>query len=251
MSIIYSKNNKFENIDTVFFDKDGTFIDSHIYWGELIERRIRAAIKFYGIKADCFDDLCLSLGYDRCLKKLVEAGPIALLPREDIIASLTQRLGKFGIQPTNEDISAIFNEVHLDFQEDMFDYVKLLDGAVELFELLKNKGLKLAVVTSDIHINAVKIVDYLNLNQYFDLIIGKDDCDEPKRTGKPALVALEKINSKREHTIAVGDAPMDSDMARMAGLKGSVLVATGQIPVEKLKLHSDFSVESLMELSVE
>lgn len=250
MSIIYSKNNIFEDIDTVFFDKDGTFIDSHIYWGEIIGRRIKAAIEYYEIKSDCYDKLCLSLGYDRASERLVEAGPIALLPREDIIYSLSQSLRDFGVNASEVDITEIFDKVHKDFEAHMLDHVKLLDGAVDLFIRLKSAGLKLAVVTSDTHSNAERTLEHFKIDKYFDMVFGKDDCDEPKRTGKPALTALKQIGSKAENTIAVGDAPMDSDMAKLADLKGSILVATGQIPIEKLKSHSEFCVTSLKELCV-
>ena len=38
-------NEIIKNIDTVLFDKDGTIIDSNIYWGEIIKRRSKKIIE--------------------------------------------------------------------------------------------------------------------------------------------------------------------------------------------------------------
>ena len=85
MLSIYCENNVVENIDTVLLDKDGTFIDAHIYWGEIIKRRASKLIDFYKISNILFDKICLAMGYDVKINKLIESGPIALLPRNDVI----------------------------------------------------------------------------------------------------------------------------------------------------------------------
>ena len=38
-------NYKFENIDTVLFDKDGTIIDLHYLWGKMTELRAQAVVE--------------------------------------------------------------------------------------------------------------------------------------------------------------------------------------------------------------
>lgn len=250
MISVISNENKFSDIDTVLFDKDGTFIDSHVYWGRIISRRAKSIIKFYNLDNSLYKKLCLVMGYDLDLSRLIEAGPIALLPRSDVIKVLKDFLFSINIDANIDDLVAIFDEVHLKFADEMFDYIKLLDGAVELFNKLKSHGAKLAVVTSDSVSNTEKILDYFKISGYFDSVIGKDSCVEPKRTGIPALYVLEKLGSLQDNTIAIGDAKMDFDMASAAGLRGSVLVATGQIPCNKLKLYSEFCVNSLREIDI-
>ena len=36
-----------ENIDTVIFDKDGTFVDLHYFWGKMTEMRALKIINDY------------------------------------------------------------------------------------------------------------------------------------------------------------------------------------------------------------
>ena len=47
------------SVDEVhLFDKDGTFIDAHVYWGRIIELRIQAVMNFYQVDDKYFDELC-------------------------------------------------------------------------------------------------------------------------------------------------------------------------------------------------
>jgi len=247
---LYSKTWEIENIDTVIFDKDGTFIDSHLYWGRIIARRINAVIDYYDIEKKYFDDLCLALGYDTKLEMLIEQGPIALLPREEIICSLLNTLDKLGVEAESSVIDELFKKEHKLFQSEIYDYIKILDGAKELFSKLKEKNVKLAVVTSDAYENTIQILEYLEIKDYFNLVMGKEACTEPKRTGKPAIKALDILKSKIENSICVGDAPMDSDMGRNANLKACILVSTGQIPRCELDKHSSYTVNSLKEVNI-
>ena len=44
-----TNNWKIENIETILFDKDGTLIDLHYFWGKMTELRACAVIKKYGL----------------------------------------------------------------------------------------------------------------------------------------------------------------------------------------------------------
>lgn len=247
---LYTDNWEIKNIDTVLFDKDGTFIDSHVYWGRIISLRINEVLKFYKIDNKHFDELCLSLGYDTKTKKLIEKGPIALLAREAVINSLMEKLNSIGVNSKEDDIKMLFEKVHLEFLKEIYDYIKPIKEAEVLFKRLKEKGVKLAVVTSDMKANTEVILEQLNFSKYFDLVIGKDSCKQPKKTGEPALVALSELKENASNTISVGDAPMDFEMAKNAHLAGSILVATGQITENKLKKYTNTVVKSLDEVFI-
>lgn len=250
MADLYTDNWELKNVNTVLFDKDGTFIDSHVYWGRIIVLRVQAVMDFYKVDEKYFDDLCLSLGYDTQNKVLIEKGPIALLAREAVIDSLMNKLKEISIKSDFDAIAKIFKGVHTKFLDEIYDYVKPIKEAEILFKRLKEKGVQLAVVTSDMKANTEAILEKTNLSQYFDLVIGKDSCTKAKKTGEPALVALKILNADPETTISVGDAPMDFEMAKNANLKGSILVSTGQIPEIRLKELVNTTVKSLREVKV-
>ena len=84
----------------------------------------------------------------------------------------------------------------------------------------------------------------------FECVIGKDSCEYEKKTGKPALLAIEKLQANPESTIVIGDAPMDAMMAENAKLKGSILVSTGQVYLEDLQKFSKYTVKNLSEVKI-
>ena len=90
----------------------------------------------------------------------------------------------------------------------------------------------------------------LNLDFYFDFVIGGDANLDKKSSGKPAKYVCEKLDLQEEHVIAIGDASMDLQMSVNAGLLGCILVASGQTPLEKLKLMTSNSISSLDELEI-
>lgn len=251
MAKLYTDKWALDNIKAVLFDKDGTFINSHIYWGEIIKRRIHAVMQHFEIKEDLFDSLCSSLGLDTKTGLLIKEGPIAIFSREVVVTSLINKLKECGVSSNSSTIEEIFKKVHENFLPDIYNYVKIIEDAKILFDKLKSVEIKLAVVTSDMHANTDAILKHLGLEKYFDLVIGKDDCSKAKKTGEPAKIALKKLNVKAENTISVGDAEMDYLMAKNAGLKGSILVATGQTPFEELLDYTPTSVEKLKEVQVD
>ena len=76
---------KFENIETVLFDKDGTIIDLHYFWGKMTQLRIKRIIKEFNLDFDLFNELCLCLGFDVNSEKMLENGITALYSRSKII----------------------------------------------------------------------------------------------------------------------------------------------------------------------
>lgn len=62
------------DIDTIIFDKDGTFIDLHYFWGKMTELRVLEIIKQYNLNKDVFQKFCLELGYDPTSGKCCQTG---------------------------------------------------------------------------------------------------------------------------------------------------------------------------------
>lgn len=241
---------RLDGIDSILFDKDGTFIDSHIYWGRIIELRIKAVMAEYNLPNNLFCELCFSLGLNYELHKLTPQGPIALLSKDEVIAEFLKKLTEYNVMSSEKELSKIFSSVNVDFQKEMYEYIKLLPGAVELFENLKQCKIKMGVITSDMRGNLKQILNYLGIERYFDLVMGRDDCKEEKKTGIPATHAIKYLCVPEDRTLVIGDAPMDSLMAKNAGLRGSILVATGQLPLEELSKYSLHTIDDLTQMEI-
>ena len=108
----------------------------------------------------------------------------------------------------------------------------------------------MAVVTTDSIDNTRATLAKLGLNSYFSAVVGKESSRQPKETGEPALIALKELGILAEDAICIGDAPMDILMAHNSGCRACIGVATGQIPIEDLLIHTPYAVSSLSELRV-
>jgi len=239
-----------KNVEAVLFDKDGTLIDSHIYWGEIIKRRSRALIGKLKLNESIYEPLCLTMGFSLADEKLLPNGPIALVSREEVIKILTDYFDKKNIKTSREEITDIFLKAHTDFLKEFNKYTKILPGAKEALGALKEKGVKTVLITSDSIKNTTQIVEYLGLQDYFDLLIGKELTPEPKATGMPAIIACKKLDIDPENTICVGDAPMDLLMAENANLKACIAISLGQTPYAELKKISKYIVKDYSELTI-
>ena len=124
-----------ENIETVFFDKDGTFIDLHYFWGQMTKLRALEVIKRYNLSKDCFNQLCLYLGFDLNSGKMLKDGITALYSRSKIIEIFKSNLEELNVKTTEDELAKIFDYVSEIFYQDMFQYVKPIDSAIE-FKIL-------------------------------------------------------------------------------------------------------------------
>lgn len=250
MVSITTKEWKIDNIEGVLFDKDGTLIDSHIYWGRIIERRSNAIIKYYSLSNSLFYDLCLTMGYSVEKKELVPEGPIALVSREEVIQILNRFLISIGIHSTIKEISELFNTEHEAFINEILDYIKFLPNVKDFLIGLKHHDIRTAIITTDSVKNTKEILRHFEIDFLFNIVIGKESTKESKITGIPAVKALQLLGLKQEETVCIGDAPMDLIMAKNSGLKAGIGVATGQIKYHDLQRYTPYVILSMNELKV-
>ena len=250
MISLSGKNWEIDNIKAVLFDKDGTFLDDDIYWGKLAECRINKIIEYFNLDKNLFNELCFAIGHNPLTCKLIKNGPVGVMSRNEVVDFMANELKKYSISTDFETISKIFDEVHGEFLNNMEKYVKFLPYSEQFIKTLKTLGLKLAVVTSDNYAHTLEILKILKIEDYFECVIGKDSCTKDKKTGEPALIAIEKMNVSKDETIVVGDALMDYLMSKNAGLKGTILVATGHTDIEDLKNCTNCVVNNLGEVLI-
>jgi len=249
MITLSTKDWKIGNIDTILFDKDGTLMDSHIYWGEIIKRRAMALIYATNISTVKYDELRMTMGLDINTGKLLPYGPIALVSRDNVISILIDYFDNEGVVVYPETISDTFEKVHSIFNQEATKYMQLIPGAIEFVKAIKELGIKTAIVTSDTVENTKVFLGHYNINYLFDCIVGKGN--NSKETGVPALHALINLKSIIQKTIVIGDAPIDVQMSNNANLKGCIGVATGQVTLQELQKFTNYTVSSLKDICIE
>jgi putative hydrolase of the HAD superfamily len=101
---------------------------------------------------------------------------------------------------------------------------KPVDGAVELINKLKAKGIKVAIVTDAPRLKAWKRLCVMGMDMLFDAVVAFEDTGCKKPDKMPFEAALRKLGVKPEETLMVGDwYKGDIEGAKRLGIK-TVLV---------------------------
>lgn len=246
-----TKNWKIENIETILFDKDGTFIDLHYFWGKMTQLRASEIISYFNLDSSVNDEICLVLGFDNKLGKMLPDGITALYSRSKIIEIFKSELTKFGVKTTNAELEKIFDKVSDIFYRDMHKYTKPIVDAIEFIQLAYKKGLKLGIVTSDSVHSTRLTLKYFGWEHLFGSVVGRECSGFTKESGALSKIALSELGANPKTTVMIGDAPMDCDSAKNSGIEKTILVSTGQVSIKELYKVSEYTLKSLKDLSFE
>ncbi|MCD8046985.1 MAG: HAD family hydrolase [Clostridiales bacterium] len=95
---------------------------------------------------------------------------------------------------------------------------RLFPGAVELLDWLNAESVRVAVVSTKRRTTIQRVFDHYGLADRLSLCVGGEDIHRPKPDPEGALMALERLNLRREAVLFVGDTLIDAETARRAGL---------------------------------
>lgn len=232
--------------DLVIFDKDGTLIDVHCYWGRMVELRSEALsqkyIKLkYQEKAKC--ELMSKMGISLKTNKIRPMGPVGIKPRWYIISIAYQVVKQYLNTITIEQVSSVFKEIDVYSQTHLSQLVKPLPGVEKLLATLKQQEIKIAIATTDLTSRAKLSMNSIGLMHYFDYIAGADLVDEAKPSADLVNYLCDKMSCDKSKVLVVGDSIVDLKMAQSANVK-FIGVKTGLHSPEFLK-NSEILVDNL------
>ncbi|MDR3279647.1 MAG: HAD family hydrolase [Synergistaceae bacterium] len=130
-----------------------------------------------------------------------------------------------------------------DFKQEWLDYYRSHFRSIErsgfrefpdtrsAVENLRENGVKTGIVTNRSF--ARPVAEQCGVSGLFDVIIGRDDVDNPKPHPKPLLAALSRIGVETGRAYYVGDTDIDMKTANAAGVIG-IGVATGNFTTDEL-----------------
>jgi len=114
------------------------------------------------------------------------------------------------------------------------------DGIVETLEILKSKGIAMAVATNKITEGAVRVLDRTDLLKYFDIVVGRDLPKEHKPSPHHLFYITRKLNVNPGEVLHIGDRSDDVICAKSAGAySGYALWGY----TEPLEVEPDFRLE--------
>lgn len=207
-------------IKIVFFDMDGTLIDTEKYFR-----------RFWPKAAAAF-------GYEMSDGQALS---MRSLGRPFAPAQLKEW---FGPETDYQAIRAKRTEM-MEAQL-RIDGLKRKPGAVEILEELKQRGIPSVVVTASPIERTERYLTEVGILQYFDRIISATQVAEGKPSPDVYLLASKEVGFPTEECLAVEDSPNGVMSAYRAGCK--VVMVPDQTPADEMLPYLDGVAETLADL---
>ena len=207
------------NFELIVFDLDGTLTASHktIYRATLrtleeldIDCKVSEK-KFYNMIGHHFEDIFSRMN----------------IPVKDF-----------------DEFIKIYKSVYFDY----IDQTELYPGVKGILPLIKEKKFKTALLTTKSQEHAEKIIDYFNLGEYFDIIMGRRSGIAHKPSAEPLNLICSELKVDPAKTLMVGDSELDIICGKNAGTKTCVLTYGYRTKEHLLKEKPDFIFDSIDEL---
>lgn len=206
-------------IELIVFDLDGTLVKSH---ETIYKATIKALKKLeldYEIDHDKFYNL---LGHH--------------------FADIFNECNIF--VPDVDHFINVYKEMYFDFIDDSQMYA----NAFHLFDELKNRGIKLGLLTTKGQDQAEKISSHFKFDKYLDVIEGRKNGIAIKPAPDQLLKICAELNIDPKDTLMVGDTELDIQCGKSAGAK-TCAVSYGYRDVEEIKkLNPDYLIDDLKEI---
>lgn len=119
----------------------------------------------------------------------------------------------FGIDTVDEFNAKLFERV-----DKMYAKATLSDGAVEVINTLKERGKKLALITSSEDKKLKDALKYNQLSDTFDVVLTAKDVAKHKPDPEIVYKAIELLNGNKNEAVVIGDSKSDLGAAQSASV---------------------------------
>ncbi|MBN1215295.1 MAG: HAD family hydrolase [Candidatus Lokiarchaeota archaeon] len=148
--------------------------------------------------------------------------PKRLLSMKDSVRENTNKVKNYlenknlKIYNLNEIIEKIDNEIKRIEYEAAVNSLKVKD-IDKVLEFVKNKKIKQVIFTYKTFENAIICLEKTNLSDYFELVIGRDNIENPKPHEDHLLFICKKLNLSSKEILIIGDTSSDIECAIKIG----------------------------------
>jgi pyrophosphatase PpaX len=138
-----------------------------------------------------------------------------------------------------------YREFNLQHHDEL---AKIFAGVAQTIQELYSAGVLLAVVTSKTHTTAIRGLKLFDMDKYFPVVIGCEQCQNHKPHPEPVQLALAGLGLWAGDCLMVGDSPADILSAQAAGVK-TAAVRWSALPIGTLEaVHPDFILDTMADL---
>jgi phosphoglycolate phosphatase len=235
------------------FDLDGTLIDFNRYWLQMVLRRAERLAEQTTRESDrdfLRVSLARAMGANQDLSAMTPMGPVGLKSRREVIETVQQAATSFGLVYSKEEVSRVFDEIDRRSDSWIQDSIEVLPGARTLLAQLRQAGYPVAIVTSDIRDRAILKLKIAGLDDMVTLVVGSDMVTAGKPAPDLVHYVSEKLAVPPQAGILFGDADVDIQMGKSAGMLVSVGLTTGITPEDRLKELTPWVIAALDSVKV-
>ena len=212
-----------KNFKCVAFDLDGTLIDSG---PDLLD-----SLNFV-LQNNHLNTINSSI-----IGNLVGGGAEAMIRR--VYAYLNKKLDK-------KIIPELINQFLEYYESNCTKKTKLYPNILEILKSLKEKEIKICICTNKRQYLAEKIIKELQIDNFFDVVVGSQKSIQLKPSTEMLEIFLKKLLLKPKDVIFIGDSTKDIIPANILGMT-SVFVKYGYGKIKESN-KADFQISNAKEL---
>lgn len=214
---------RLDHIEAILFDFEGTLVDFQWKLSEAVEETL---------------EMLWNMGFTR---EMILGRRYSTLMSEAVQAAT-----EIGLQPdeVRENIGRIYDR----YDEDALTRWALRSGARDFLDTIKAKGIRTGLVSNVGGKTLAKALSKLNLAEFFDVVISRNDVMNLKPHPEGLNLAIEKLGIRKESSILLGDSLDDINAAKNAGIRIMIITDGENVKEDILAAQPDHVIQSYEEL---
>ena len=204
------------NTKAIIFDKDGTLIDFDAFWVTISYEAIDDILRTLNCEHILQEEILSALGVKNGITDI--NGILCRGTYVQMGQEIYKVLNNYGCTCTVEEVTKLtINAYHKNVAKGIIE--PTCNNISEVLEQLRNRGIKLAIVTTDDSFITQKCLETLGIDTYFDAVY-TDDGTMPTKPEPDCLYDFcEKQGLTTSEVIMVGDTLTDVFFAKNGGIK--------------------------------
>ena len=214
---------RLDYIEAMLFDFEGTLVDFQWKLSEAIEETLEMLWNMGFTK-----DLILSRRYSTLMTEAVQVATEIGLPPDQV----------------REKIGCVYDR----YDEDALTCWALRSGVKDFLNTIKAKGIRTGLVSNVGGKTLAKALPKLNLAEFFDVALSRNDVMNLKPNPDGLNLAIEMLGICKDSCILLGDSLDDVNAARNAGIRIMIITDGENVKEDILASQPDHVIQSYEEL---
>jgi len=133
---------------------------------------------------------------------------------------------KYGVSVGDENIKNVIEQKRELYRKLASGHIQMYPGVKNTMDLLRDNGIKLALVSGSNRISVMKVLDEIGIADKFDAVVTGADTERGKPYPDPYLKAMNMLGIPGENSVVVENAPLGIKSAKAAGVDYIIAVTT-------------------------